>query len=108
MTGGRARKQRLAPLDVVGKTTRREHHGFACMNATRAFVGADHGPRDAGAVTQQCRHRRRRPQQDAKVLSGLRKARDQRHTVDQLQGPSMYRQIEQVPSETAGYVPGGF
>ncbi|MNF18672.1 hypothetical protein D3C80_2228880 [compost metagenome] len=53
MPGGRAWKQRLAPLDVVGKATGRQHHRLAGMNGDRAADSVDHGATDPALFMHQ-------------------------------------------------------
>ncbi|MNL25107.1 hypothetical protein D3C87_1465770 [compost metagenome] len=94
MPGRRTLEQRFAPFDVVGETTGREHYGLACMDAHRAFGGADHGAANLFVFAQQFRNRRRVPEQHAEVVGGFRQARHQRHAVDQLHRPAMHDEVE--------------
>ncbi|MNV48419.1 hypothetical protein D3C71_1403230 [compost metagenome] len=58
MPGRCAGEQGLAAVDVIGETTRGEHHGLACMDAHRAFGGVDHRASYLVILAQQSAHGR--------------------------------------------------
>ncbi|MNL04217.1 hypothetical protein D3C87_1247820 [compost metagenome] len=106
MPGRRARKQRFAPFDVIGKTAGCEHHAPACMDAHRAVGGADDRPLHLIVLAQQLCDRRRLPKQHAKVFGRLCQTRHQGHAVDQLHGATVHDEVEQVTAKAPGDVPG--
>ncbi|MNZ90144.1 hypothetical protein D3C78_1090980 [compost metagenome] len=53
VASGRAREQRFAPFDVISKTTGRQDHSLAGMNADRAARGLDQCTADATLLLEQ-------------------------------------------------------
>ncbi|MNE38601.1 hypothetical protein D3C80_1325050 [compost metagenome] len=53
MAGGCTREQRLAPFDIVGKTTGSQYHGLACIDRDQATGCFDFGTGHPAVVAQQ-------------------------------------------------------